>query len=278
VLSFNPVNEVCNLDIVISKQNHKPLLDSIPVVPFTLNTTASPEMFCKGESSQLSVTVTGGSGIFTYLWSPDTYLDNPAIANPVSLPDADIDYTVTVDDGTYSVTSSPVHLTVKPAPPTPVITLVLDTLVSDAQSGNQWYRYQEIIPGAIEPKYFPIASGDYSVIVTDTATDCSSLQSNIIQYYFTGVDKLLTNQNVMIYPNPSRDYVNISYYLPERGSVMISLIDAVGKELKILENKMQQDPGHHLSLLDGHMLDKGLYYVKVQTKNYSVNMKLILTK
>lgn len=277
-LAFDPVTEICNLDIVISKQNRKPLIDSIPLLPFLLNIEASPDTLCKGESSQLSVTVNGGSGTFTYLWSPAAYLDDPTIATPVSVPDTTIAYSVTVDDGTYSVTSSPVNLTVLPVPETPVITLEQDTLVSSAQSGNQWYRYQEILPGDTMQKYVPVSSGDYSVIVISFLNDCSSEQSNIIAYYFAGVDAKTNDQNVRIYPNPFRDFVTISYNLPESGSILISLFDAVGKEITILENNSQQDAGQHSIVMKGQFLDKGLYYIKVQTKNYSISRKLILTK
>ena len=129
-LVFTPVIEVCNLNIVISKQNRKPLIDSIPLLPFILTIEASADTLCKGGSSNLSVIVNGGSGTFTYMWSPGTFLDNPAIATPVSTPDTNIAYAVTVDDGTYSVTSPPFYLVVNPVPSTPVITLGQDTLVS----------------------------------------------------------------------------------------------------------------------------------------------------
>ncbi len=277
-LAFDTLTEICNLNIVISKQNRKPLIDSIPILPFVLNTGASPYTLCKGESSQLSVIVTGGSGTFTYLWSPDTYLDDPTIATPVSIPDTTIAYSVTVDDGTYSVTSSPVNLTVLPVPETPVITLEQDTLVSSAQNGNQWYRYQEILPGDTLQKYVPVSSGDYSVIVISLLNGCPSQQSNIIPYYLTGVDAKSNNQNVRIYPNPFKDNITISYNLPESGSILISLFDAVGKEITVLENNSQQDAGQHSIVMKGQFLDKGLYYIKVQTKNYSISRKLILTK
>jgi hypothetical protein len=277
-LVFTPVTEVCNLNIVISKQNRKPLIDSIPLLPFILTIEASADTLCKGGSSNLSVIVNGGSGTFTYLWSPGTFLDNPAIATPVSTPDTNIAYAVTVDDGTYSVTSPPFYLAVNPVPSTPVITLGQDTLISSAQSGNQWYRYQEMIAGATEPKYVPVISGDYYVIVSDPVTRCSSQPSNIIAYYFTGVSSVKNNQGVLIYPNPFKDFVTISYDLPEPGSVLISLFDAVGKEIMLLENNSQQDAGLHSIVMKGQFLDKGLYYIKVQTKNYSVSKKLILTR
>jgi hypothetical protein len=277
-LVFDSVLDVCNLNIVISKQNRKPLIDSIPVLPFVLTIGASSDTLCKGESSQLSVMVNGGSGTFTYTWSPDTYLDDPAISSPVSTPETDIAYTVTVDDGIYSVTSPPVYLTVIPVPATPVITLHQDTLISDAMSGNQWYRYQEMITGATGQKYIPVSSGDYSVTVSDPVTGCSSLHSNVIPYYFTGVSADANDQNVRIYPNPFKDFVTVSYDLAAPGSVMISLYDAVGKEIMVVENNSQQDAGEHSIVMKGQFLDKGFYYIIVQTENYTVIRKLIVTK
>jgi hypothetical protein len=153
-----------------------------------------------------------------------------------------------------------------------------DTLVSSAQSGNQWYRYQEILPGDTLQKYVPVSSGDYSVIVISFLNNCPSQQSNIIPYYFAGINAKANDQNVNIYPNPFKDFVTISYNLPESGSILISLFDAVGKEITILENNSQQDAGQHSIVMKGQFLDKGLYYIKVQTKNYSISRKLILTK
>ena len=131
-----------------------------------------------------------------------------------------------------------------------------------------------MIAGATEPKYVPVSSGDYSVIVSDPVTGCSSQPSNIIAYYFTGVSSVKNNQSVLIYPNPFKDFVTISYDLPEPGSVLISLFDAVGKEIMLLENNSQQDAGLHSIVMKGQFLDKGLYYIKVQTKNYSVSKKI----
>ena len=277
-LVFDTVTEVCNLNIVISKQNRKPLIDSIPLLPFVLTVGVSADTLCKGGSSNLSVMVNGGSGTYTYTWSPDTYLNDPSVANPVSTPDINISYSVTVNDGIYSVTSSQVSLEVLPVPATPVITQQQETLVSNAQSGNQWYRYQEMIPGATEPEYIPVCSGDYSVFVIDPVTGCFSGQSNIIPYYFTGIYNEPNDQNIRIYPNPFRDFVTITYNLPEPGSVLISLYDEVGKEIMLLENNSQMDAGQHSMVMNGQLLDKGLYYIKVQTKNYSISRKLILTR
>ena len=74
--------------------------------PLIIEVTAEPEVINEGESSQLNVMVTGGSGEYTYAWEPVETLDNPNIANPVAWPvDPETIYKVIVTDseGNYGV-------------------------------------------------------------------------------------------------------------------------------------------------------------------------------
>ena len=50
------------------------------------------------------------------------------------------------------------------------------TLTSSASTGNQWYKDGVLIAGAINQTYSPIASGNYTVIATNTS-GCSSIPS-----------------------------------------------------------------------------------------------------
>lgn len=65
--------------------------------------TASPEIITEGESSQLQVEVTGGSGNYTYLWTPSESLDNAHIANPIATPSQTTNYKIVVSDGISTV-------------------------------------------------------------------------------------------------------------------------------------------------------------------------------
>ena len=82
--------------------------------PLTLEVTADPEVINDGESSQLNVVVTGGSGEYTYLWEPAETLDNPNIANPVATPDApETIYKVVVTDSEGNHESGEVTVTIR---------------------------------------------------------------------------------------------------------------------------------------------------------------------
>ena len=66
---------------------------------------ASPYSLCEGESSQLQVNASGGSGDFSYSWSPSTGLSANNISNPVATPTQTTTYTCTVTDNIAQYTS-----------------------------------------------------------------------------------------------------------------------------------------------------------------------------
>jgi len=65
----------------------------------TVSATASPYDICLGENSQLQANAGGGTGDFTYSWTPTTGLSNPNIYNPIATPTQTTTYTCHVSDG-----------------------------------------------------------------------------------------------------------------------------------------------------------------------------------
>ena len=79
-----------------------------------IEVTADPEVIDEGESSQLTVTVTGGSGEYTYAWEPIETLDDPTIANPVASPvDPETVYKVIVTDSDGNTAVGEVTVTIR---------------------------------------------------------------------------------------------------------------------------------------------------------------------
>lgn len=70
----------------------------IGTAPLNVDATATPNALCKDESTQLHVNADGGSGDFTYSWSPTDYLNASNISDPVATPPHTITYTCTVTD------------------------------------------------------------------------------------------------------------------------------------------------------------------------------------
>ena len=70
----------------------------------TATATASPTSICLDETSQLHATGIGGTGNYTYAWTPTIGLSSPNIANPVAHPTETTTYSCLVNDGLSSQT------------------------------------------------------------------------------------------------------------------------------------------------------------------------------
>lgn len=80
---------------------------------FTANALVDPSQVDAGQSATLAVDVIGGTGSYSYNWSPSTYLDANNTANPISTPDSTLTYLVLVTDlGTGCTASDTVTITV----------------------------------------------------------------------------------------------------------------------------------------------------------------------
>ena len=82
--------------------------------PLSITVTADPEVINEGETSQLNVVATGGTGNYTYHWEPVETLSDPNIANPIAKPDeSETTYKVIVTDGMGNIADGEVTVTIR---------------------------------------------------------------------------------------------------------------------------------------------------------------------
>ena len=217
-------------------------------------------------------------GAYTYLWQPSTYLDDATIATPICTPAADITYTVTVFDGTNTIVSEPIQVTVVPVPDPASITLNGNVLESDVADGNQWYVNGGLIPGANEQTYTPVQSGEYYVMVVNPSTGCFSEPSNVIPYLVLGYQSNDPAKNVTVFPNPFTDRMTVTGELPEAGLLRISLIDGFGNEVRVVSEITKAPAGQFSTVVEAGNLNPGIYYCRIQTNSYTVVKKVIFTR
>ncbi|MDV7394266.1 CUB domain-containing protein, partial [Arthrospira platensis SPKY1] len=60
---------------------------------------AIPGEICEGSSTMLKANATGGSGTYTYTWTPAESLSDPTAANPIATPSITTTYQLVVSDG-----------------------------------------------------------------------------------------------------------------------------------------------------------------------------------
>ncbi|MDD5363643.1 MAG: T9SS type A sorting domain-containing protein, partial [Ignavibacteria bacterium] len=79
------------------------------------------------------------------------------------------------------------------------------------------------------------------------------------------------------YPNPFNPTTNIKYDVPKASFVKIKVYDMSGKEITTLVNQDMQ-PGTYEAAFDASKLSSGIYFYKMETKEFNKVMKMVLLK
>ncbi len=130
-------------------------------------TAGSSASVCPGQSATIGGTPTavGGSGTFTYSWTPSTGLNNASIANPVATPTVQTKYTVTINDGIGCVRNDSVRIYINPLP---TVTISPSSTICPATSKTL------TAGGAVSYTWSPSASlssaNGFSVIASPSST------------------------------------------------------------------------------------------------------------
>lgn len=140
-------------------------------------TTSGNTTICNGSSTQISVTVSGGTGPYGYIWVPSHGLNNNTISNPIASPTSSTTYSVLITDANNCTTIGALALTVAPTPSATIsgnATICSGTSVTLNASGGSTYSWNT---GATTASITvnPTVTTSYTVIVSmdacsDTAT------------------------------------------------------------------------------------------------------------
>ncbi len=142
-----------------------------------------------------------------------------------------------------------------------------DTLISNYETGNQWYRDNQLIPGATDSKIIANVSGLYKVEVL-ISESCSAVAE--IAVVITGREEELT-KGFSVYPNPVKDIIGIRV-TSNYGNIVV-LLDSYGRKISQLQ-LTESEEGKYGSF-DARSLPQGLYYVRAIKSSKPVFLKII---
>ncbi|MCF8347537.1 MAG: T9SS type A sorting domain-containing protein [Bacteroidales bacterium] len=150
------------------------------------------------------------------------------------------------------------------------------TIESPATQGNSYIPFAN--PNAIS--YMP----NEDFFGTDSVVYKIAYQAEPTLYatakvYFTvidnsGVNELFTNGTVMVYPNPARDKINLSFNLKEETKIDLTLSDISGKQL--ISRSYEASAGNNQLTFDVSNFAKGIYVFNINTEKGTLNYKVVI--
>lgn len=223
---------------------------------------------CEGAASELSTSVSGGKGPYTYQWK-HAGADIAGAVAAKYLPSETGVYSVLVTDSQGCTGISSVFpVEVKPVPK-PTITsgavyIVPDEPVqlrTEAASGQtyQWFRNNQPLPGATGATYITTEAGEYTVAVTHG--ECTATSSAFQLQMVLAREPAFESLKLEIFPNPFQNEAEIKLNAPDGGSAILTLLDSGGKPL--MESSLTGISAGYTFFLPLQQLQAGVYFIRV---------------
>ena len=277
----NPVaspNVTTNYEVTVSSGSCTPSSDMVKVTVNELSlANAGPDTaICRG--NPVTLTATGGTN---YSWSPVTGLSCSNCPNPLASPNVTTNYEVTVSNGSCIPSSDMVKVTVNELP---LANAGKDTAICSGNSiqlnasGGISYNWNP--PAGMNnqnianPLVEPVTTTDYIVIVTDI-NGCGSTDTiTVTVETCAGIAQIPGNINLMLYPNPTQDFLNIQFNKTRAQDLSIAMMNIHGQV--IYSETFYKAPGNYNIQLNISSLGKGVYYLKVREEEFNSVSKVII--
>ena len=119
----------------------------------------------------------------------------------------------------------------------------------------------------------PNSNGYYWLIVTDANSCVSDTAYYLVDFLSTDV-KDLTIDDLVIYPNPSRDIFNISFISESIQNIEIRVVNMIGENVFL--QKLDQFVGKHTTQVDLSKYSKAAYFLEIENSKGTILKKLVL--
>ncbi len=222
------------------------------ILPPSTAVTEQNIPFCPGESGLLILDESNTDSIWTWMDSNGNILSDTSFLEVFS---AGIYHlAVTSIFGCYS--NADFSVSVFDVTP-PELSVSGDTIFSSSAMSYQWFKDNEIIPGAEDAFYVPQENGEYRVEVMDFNGCISS--SDPLPFVINNLINSSSGHNsVVLFPNPAQDRITVN---TTNKIDQIEILDIYGR---ILDSKDSSNLNQSNFEINLHNLAKGMYWMKIK--------------
>jgi D-alanyl-D-alanine carboxypeptidase len=246
---------------------YKTVIDHLPLCAEPIS---GPTTVCQGENS-LTYTVPPVANATSYIWTLPAGVTGISNTNSITV---DFDLTAVPSEisvrGTNSFgdgSTASIFIDVIQKPTTPIISQNINTLQSNAPSGNQWYDSNGMIIGANDQTYDATSDGEYYVVAT--VSGCSSDTSNHINLVMTGMPSNERELSFLVYPNPAYDEVIVEAS-SSSNATFFELENPIGTILR-------SGSFDHRLQLNTSAMSSGIYLIKL-TSDQKTSIQMLMIK
>lgn len=132
---------------------------------------------------------------------------------------------------------------------------------------------------AINPIVKFTVPGYYTISLTSTnsAGSDTETKTNYIYVYSTAdVEEQELSKNIMLFPNPAQDFITIQTNAFDASEISLKVYDILGNS--VADNLYSHNAGVKQIVVNLSSLERGLYFITLNTGKHSVTKKVILTK
>lgn len=129
-----------------------------------------------------------------------------------------------------------------------------------------------------------VIDADSSGKVSSTSSPQSPAGQQPTSYHAQGTSSVGTNflssdglYDIKLSQNPSRSETKLFFTMKSSGSVLVSLMDALGREVHILRSG-HAEAGQNIIPIDPRTLSAGTYFIRINAGGITAMRKLIITK
>ena len=119
-----------------------------------------------------------------------------------------------------------------------------------------------------------ITCGDYAYRLKQIDNNGTFEYSKILEVTVNVPLKYELNQN---YPNPFNPATDIAFTIPQAGMVTLKVYNTLGEEIAVLVNGFIE-PGIHTVNFNASGLNSGIYFYKLESRDFIQVKKMILLK
>lgn len=245
---------------------------------------AGEAAFCKGSSTVLTASASGGTAPYAFAWKNGAV--SMGTANPLTATTVGV-YAVTVTDANgCTVTSAARAVTEKggdivalivPVGPTNAFSPV--TLNASAGLGYayQWRKNGQAIAGATASSYVVNEPGEGNYAVAISRDGCTVVSASVAVSVLvpTGLEPAPADFGVRVFPNPTAGRLWVEITLDHPAPATITLRDQVGRRLGW--RSLEQPATRHAIGLDLDGFSEGFYLLETESGSHRAVRKVLKT-